>query len=144
MPRCRKQQRDQRDDFEIAPVFAGQDFPNGGCNDEREKTDVDRSSRKPFDVGGNRHDDPSGDPHQNEHKQRLSLNRKLSRPVRDRGEKKSRDHRRQIAVEHLMDMPVPRRERRMQRQLAMEDRKPDQHGETGIDASEEGKNGRKP
>ena len=36
-----------------------------------------------------------------------------------------------------MDMPVPRRERRMQRQFAMEYRKPDQDGEAGIDASEE-------
>ena len=38
-----------------------------------------------------------------------------------------------------MDMPVPRRERRMQRQFAVEHRKPDQDGETGIDASEEEK-----
>ena len=47
-------------------------------------------------------------PRQDERQQRLSLDRKLPRPIRDRGEEKARDHRRQIAVKHLMDMPVPR------------------------------------
>ena len=37
-----QQQRDQHDDLEIAPVLAGQDFPGGGGNDQREKADVDQ------------------------------------------------------------------------------------------------------
>ena len=93
----REQQRDERDDLQIAPIFARQDFPGGGGNDEREKVHVYRCGRQPSDVGGNRHDDPSGNPDQNEREQRFALNWKLTCPVRDGSEKESGDHRRQIA-----------------------------------------------
>jgi len=134
-----EQQGDQHHDLEVAPVPTRQDFPGRSGNDEREKADVNRCGWQPSDVGGNRHDDASGDPDQNKRKQRSALDRKPPRPVRDSGEQKARDHRRQVAVEHLMDMPVPRRERRMQQQLTVENRKPNQDGKAGIDASEQEK-----
>ena len=63
--------------------------------------------------------------------------RQPSGPVRDRREQEPGDHSRQIAVEHLVHMPVARREGRGQGDLAMEGRQPDQDRKARIDRPEQ-------
>src|SRR5262245_38728406 len=58
-------------------------------------------------------------------------------PVRYRREQESGDDRRQVAVQHFMDVPVERRERGRHGHLAEEHRQPDQDPKPGVNGAEE-------
>ena len=66
-----------------------------------------------------------------------ALYRQPSGPVRDCREQETRDHRRQIAVEHFVDVPVARRKGRDQRQLAIKHRQPDQDRQPGMERAQQ-------
>jgi len=134
---AREHQQHQHHDIEISPVAAGQNLAGGCRGDQQQKACIDQHRHQPTGLGGKRHGKPPGDPDVDQHQQRRVLQRQPSGPVRDRREQKSRDHRRQIAVEHFMHMPVARRERRRQRDLAIERRQPDQNGERGIEGTKQ-------
>src|ERR1700730_10502636 len=76
-------------------------------------------------------------PEDDKAKERRALKWQAPGPIRNRGEQETRDHRWKVAVEHLMDMPVGRREGRGQSELARKDRKPDQDRETRVDGSQQ-------
>jgi hypothetical protein len=104
----RDQQRHQQHHGQIAPVLAGEDFTPGRRNDQRQKGRVDDQRDPPGGLGGKRDRQPSRNPDQDQYEQGHAANRQPPGPVRNRGEQKTRDRRRQIAVEHFVDVPVAR------------------------------------
>jgi hypothetical protein len=80
---------------------------------------------------------PPGKPGGEQDRERTPLDRKAAGPVRHRRQKKAGDHGADIAEQHLMDMPVPRREGGRQRDIAGEYRKPQRNHGAGIDGAEQ-------
>ena len=132
-----EQQQNQHHHIEIFPVAPGQDLARRRGCDQRQKTCIDQHRRQPAGFRGKRHHEASRDPDDHQCQQGHALYRQPSGPVRNRREQETRDHRRQITVEHFMDMPVTRRKCRYQRQLAVKHRQPDQHRQTGIDRAQQ-------
>ncbi|KAH2822262.1 hypothetical protein KXV85_002288, partial [Aspergillus fumigatus] len=70
-------------------------------------------------------------------RQRRAMQRQPAGPVRDRREQEAGDDGRQIAVQHLVHMPVARRECGRETQLAIERRQPDQDRQSRLDRAQQ-------
>ena len=132
-----KQQPDQRDHLEIAPVASRRDLAPGRGGHQQQKARVNKHCNPPAGRGGEGHGEPAGNPHHDECHQRRALQRQPAGPVRNCREQESGDDGRQIAVEHLMHMPVARREGREELQFAVKRRQPDQDRKPGLDRAEQ-------
>src|SRR5262249_2770632 len=113
----------------IAPVPAGGDLPRGQYRERGQECNVDHSGElsAPDRRARDRH--AACEPERGKGGQRQAIDRKTPRPVRNGGEQENGDDGRPIAVEHLVDMPVERREGGWQRQLTKILRQPQQDAE---------------
>src|SRR5215831_19126654 len=134
---ARKQQKNQRDDDQIAPVPPGGDLARCGCCDQRKKACVDQHCEPPGARSREGYASPSCHPENDEGQQGLALNRQPASPVRDRGEQEAGDDGREIAVEHFMNMPVARCKGAGKPQFTVEHRQPHQDGYRRPDRAEE-------
>src|SRR5665213_4047050 len=130
---ARKKKQDQNDDVEVAPLASCNNFAGSRRSDEQQEACVDKHCRQPSGLGRKRHADAAGEPEHDEAKKGRTLNRQTPGPVWNRGEQKTGDNCRKVAVEHFMDMPVAWREGCGQSEFAGKDREPDKDRETRID-----------
>ncbi|MET3302285.1 hypothetical protein ABIF53_003300 [Bradyrhizobium japonicum] len=94
----------------VAPIAARDDLARRGGDDQRQERGIDDKRERPADLGGQRHREAAGQPHRQQRAQRRALDRQPPGPVRDRRKQEPGDDRRQEAIEHLVDVPVARRE----------------------------------
>ena len=125
-----QQQQNQHHHIEVSPIAPGQDLACRSGRDQRQEAGIDQHRSQPARFGGKRHSDASCDPDDHERQQGHTSHRQTPGPVRDRREQESRDHRRQVTVEHFMHMPVARRKCGYHRQFAVKHRQPNQHSES--------------
>ena len=106
------------EDAEIAPVLAGDQLSQHHRCERSEKRNVNhtRNHCAPNRRAGDRH--PAGKPQRGKAGQRIAIDRQSPGPIGNRREQEAGDNRGHIPVDHLMDMPIERRQRRWQRQLA--------------------------
>ena len=74
----------------------------------------------------------AGEPDNDDDNQRRALQRQPARPVRDRGQQEARNHRREISVKHLVNVPVAGDEGGRHLHIAQIHRQPDQDDDRGI------------
>ena len=112
------QHAEHDEDTEIAPIVAGNDFAQRDCREYHEERHVDcgRDPLTPNGRAGNGH--AAGQPQREEPGQRIAIDRQPAGPVGNCGEQKTRNGRRDIAVDHLVDVPIDRIKGSRQRQLA--------------------------
>ena len=122
-----EQQRGQQHHRQIVPFAPGDDFAGDHHHHRGQERDIDQHRRQPAEIGGKGGGHPARKPQHHQSEQRAALQRQPSGPIGDRGEQEAGDHRRQIAIEHFMGVPVARRERGLQTELAFIERQPDQH-----------------
>src|SRR6266508_4714157 len=131
------EQADDDDDLEIVPLPACNDLARGGSRKQDEEEGIDGCGRTPADPGRNADGNSSGDPGREQQDERPALQRQPSGPVRYRRRQEARDDRGDISKQHLMDVPVPRRERRAELELAVKGRQPHQDNSASINRPEE-------
>ena len=134
---ARGENADDRDDFQIAPVFSRHDFARGGGDNEQQERAVDRSRRAPADQGRQPNRRAPGDPDREQRQERPTLDRQASRPVWNGRQKEARHDGRHEAVEHLVDMPVARSKPRGEFELAVEHGQPGKNRKPGIERAEQ-------
>jgi hypothetical protein len=106
------------EDAQIAPIAAGDDLAEcDGCENQK-KGNIDHRREQNAADRGARNGNASEQPERQQRRQRIAVDGQSSSPVGDRRQKKPRDGRRDIAVDHLMDVPVERSERGRQFQMA--------------------------
>ena len=129
-----REERDEADDLEIAPVAAGDHLAAGdeGEADGEEQVEDRRRDRAERRRGEDR--DAADRPQHDEDEQRPADHRQAPRPVGNGGEEEAGDRRAGIAPQHLVGMPVDRREPARQGDHALPQRQPDQHGDGGPQA----------
>ena len=134
---ARREHAEHDEDLEVAPILPGRDLAPDCCGDQGQEGEVDRGCGEPADRGRGRDRDASRGPRENQDEKGLALERQPSGPVRHGSEEKACDHRGEIAIQHLVDMPVARREGGRDLPLAVEQRQPDQDCEPGIERAPE-------
>src|SRR5262249_52539853 len=112
------QHREHDEDAPIAPITAGNDSATcDGCENKK-KGNIDHRGEQYAPDCRACNGDTSEQPKREQCRKRIAVDRKPSGPVRNSCQKKTRDRSCDIAIDHLMDVPVEWRERSRQRQMA--------------------------
>jgi hypothetical protein len=117
-----EQQAHQANDFQVSPILARENLARNRGDQQRKKSGINESRRQPADFGRECDGDTPRQPQCDQNGQGRTLDRQPPGPVRNRGEQKSGHHRRQIAVQHFVDVPVDRPESCPHLQFTIENR----------------------
>ena len=125
------QDADDHEHAQIPPIATGHDLARRHARQHDKERNIDCGSRGRADFRRHQNGGPAGQPKRRERGERSAVHRQTPGPVRDRRQQKAGDHRGGIAEEHLMDVPVERRQRRLQADFAEKLWQPQQDAECG-------------
>ena len=111
-------------DLQVPPVLAGDDLARDERGEDDKEPDVDRRRGHAADRRRGEHGDPARRPQRDEGGERDARHRQASGPVGDRGQQEARDDRAAVAEDHLVRVPVDRREGGRDRDRPGEDGRP--------------------
>ena len=130
---------DRHENLEIAPVPAGDDLAGDRKAEGGEKGAIDDGGKLPAERNRQTDGEASRPPQQNEHKKPQALHGQPARPVGHRRQEKAGDDRREIAEQHLMDMPVHRQKQHAHVERTHAKRHPYENRKARIERAQEEK-----
>ena len=103
---------------QVAPVAPGDDLDRDHQHNRRQKRTVDSHDDQPTQSGGPGHGNPPGEPQTDQCGQWPAPDRHPPGPVRNRREQEAADNGSRITEQHFVDVPVHRRELRVEGQFS--------------------------
>ena len=121
--------RQQRQDRQVAPAFAGHDLAQGKADQDHAEADINCGRKPRAGCGTNEIEATRRGPEEHQTKQRQTADRRPAGPVRYRGQQEAGQHAARVAEQHLMLMPGERIEREREAHHTGEHPQPQSQGQ---------------